>query len=150
MTERWTASQLLQFQLGNDPTAAQMQALPSKVKRKDNEGPIHVAILEYLELVLPVWAVIHHSPNEMNLKADAKTKAIAQARAKRMGMRPGWPDLEFVLDGRVYFLEVKAPDGVQSFDQEAVEIALLNAGAPYEIVRSIADTKRALQKWRLM
>jgi hypothetical protein len=150
MTERMTAAQLLQFQLGNDPTAAQMQALPSKVKRRDNEGPIHVAILEYLQLVLPVRAVIHHSPNEMNIKADAKTKAIAQARAKRMGMRPGWPDLEFVLDGRIYFLEVKAPGGSQSFEQEAVEVAILNAGSSYEIVRSIADTKLALQKWRLM
>lgn len=61
-------------------------------KRRDVEGPIHKAILDYLRLVLP-GAVIHHSANEMDLHADPKSKAIAQSKAKALGMLPGFPDL---------------------------------------------------------
>lgn len=130
-------------------TADALRTYQSKTKRQDVEGPIHVSILEYLAFALP-HAEVHHSPNEMNMAGDRKSKAIAQARAKRMGMRPGWPDIEFILDGRIYFLEVKAPGGTQSRDQEAVELALANAGAPYAIVRSAIDAESALKKWSLI
>lgn len=130
-------------------TAADLRASQKKAKRQDVEGPIHVAILEYLAFALP-RAEVHHSPNELNMAGDKKPKAIAQARAKRMGMRPGWPDIEFVLGGRVYFLEVKAPGGTQSEDQEAVELALTKAGAPYATVRSVNETTIALKEWGLI
>lgn len=56
------------------------------------EAAIHKAILAYLRLRFPRGLVVHAS-NELNLAADARSKAIAQARAKSLGMMPGWPDL---------------------------------------------------------
>ena len=63
----------------------------------DREGPIHKAILHYLRAQFPS-ALIFHPANELNLRADPKTKAIAQARAKALGMLPGAPDIVMLSD----------------------------------------------------
>ena len=113
------------------------------MKRNDIEGPIHRAILNYLKLQYP-RAVIHHSPNEMNIKADHISKAIAQNKAKAMGMQPGWPDIEMLLDGQMYFFEVKAPKGVVSTAQAACGARIEAAGGRFYVVRSIEDVKAAM------
>lgn len=130
-------------------TAAELVAKHAgrKAKPRDVEGPIHKAVLNYLILVLPIGTPIHHSPNELNLGGDPKAKAIAQSRSKLLGMRPGWPDLEFILFGCFYALEVKGPDGKQTKEQIQVEADIRAAGGRYAVVRSVDDTKKALQSW---
>lgn len=119
-------------------------------KRVDREGPIHKAILSLLIAVLPARAVIHHSPNELQITASPAARAIAVNRAKALGMRAGWPDLEWLLDGRMYFFEVKAPDGKESADQADIRAQLIAAGALVEVVASVEQAEAALKKWGLM
>ena len=118
-------------------------------KRHDIEGPIHRSILQYLQLTLGRSAVIHHSPNELNLSGVAVQKAIAQNKAKALGMVTGWPDLEIITGGRVYFMEVKGPRGVHSVKQRDVQERLEGCGAGYAVVRNIDDAEDALKRWGL-
>lgn len=53
---------------------------PVKKRRQDKEGPIHLAILRWLVEVLPDRAIIHHSPNEIDLSGKEIAKAIAKAK----------------------------------------------------------------------
>ncbi len=131
-------------------TAADLIAAQGKGPRVDREGPIHKSILEYVLTVLPRRAVVHHSPNELNMAGDAKSRAIAISKAKALGMVPGWPDLEIMIDGQAYFLEIKAESGTVSKDQIAVISRLRVAGCRIQVVNSIDGARRALQEWGLI
>ena len=107
------------------------------------EDPIHKAILKYLRLRYG-GAVVAHIANEMNISGNAVGHAIAQNRAKSLGMLPGFPDLIVQWQGRTWYFEVKAPKGKLSPNQEAVRDALLSNGAYYAVVRSIEDVQLAI------
>lgn len=51
----------------------------------------------------------------------------------------GVADIQLLLDGRSWFLECKAPKGVQSPDQKEFEFLVKRAGAQYYIIRSVDD-----------
>lgn len=151
MTERMTASELHAMQRGAGKMAeTDGPRAPTRAKRIDVEGPIHKAILEWLVYVLPPGTPIHHSPNELNLAGDPKAKVIAQAKAKALGMVPGWPDIEFMADGRAYFLEVKPPGGAVSEAQMLCHTALQVAGCKVMVVKGIDGARRALEEWGLI
>ena len=59
-------------------------------KRIDREGPIHKAVLAYLRMRLP-GAVIHHSPNETDMRGPTVARMIA--KQKSLGMVVGFPDI---------------------------------------------------------
>jgi len=128
-------------------TAAEWNQTRPKAKRRDIEGPIHKGILEYVQLLLPS-AVIHHSPNEVDMAGKEVAKAIAKARF--LGTRKGWPDLEFILDGRAYFLEVKVPGNGLSEDQAQVFDELRLQGCKCALVSSLQDVYKALVLWGLI
>jgi len=57
-----------------------------------------------------------------------------------MGLRAGVSDLVVVLPaGRVVFLEVKAPDGVQSDKQKKFQARVESMGHRYFIAKSVQD-----------
>lgn len=114
--------------------------------RRQLETPIHLGVYHMLLWKLPKRAIIHHSPNEFDMSGDVAAKLVA--KAKQMGMRPGWPDLEFVLDGVIYFLEVKNPEnGRVTPDQAEVHAELRAAGAMVAVVTSITEAEAQLQAW---
>src|SRR5271169_3936834 len=47
---------------------------------------------------------------------------------KGMGLRPGWPDIEIIHEGRFYAIELKAKGGVVSDDQRTCHKAIRAAG----------------------
>lgn len=108
---------------------------------------MHVACLQYLRAVMP-RALIHHSANELNMGGDRVRNARVQARSKRLGMMPGWPDLVVLTpsDGVIFF-EVKAPGGSLSPDQRAMRETIERLGYPYAVVRSVEDVRAALAGW---
>ena len=108
-----------------------------------SELSIHSAIMRMLTLKLPADAVVHHSPNE------GRRGWRAQAEIKATGVTAGWPDIEIVHGGRVYFLEVKSHKGRLSPRQKGVIANLERAGAPVVVVRSIDDAVAALKMWRM-
>lgn len=127
-------------------TAAELRA-SRQARRQDREGPIHRSIIQLLELCLPPDAVYHHSPNELDMAGPEAARQIAKAR--KLGTRAGWPDIEILHARRAYFLEVKA-DGGQSEAQKAVERDLWRAGASYAVVRSAAEAEAVLKSWGLI
>ena len=118
----------------------------------DREGPIHRATLHYLRLALPPISAktIHHSPNEMNIRANRKSKAIAQNKSKALGMKKGWPDIQFVHVGRFYTMEAKSETGRLSKEQKECRDAIEAAGGFYAVVRSVDDAKAALIEWGII
>ena len=111
------------------------------MKPTSYEGPIHLAILQYLRAVLP-RAVIHHSPNEFGMAGDGIARQIAKARY--MGTVKGWPDLEVMHEGRALFFEVKALGKRATPEQVIVGDQLMKAGFNWALVRSIDEVRENL------
>lgn len=110
-----------------------------------SEDPIHLAILDWLRVVLP-WptnATVHHSPN-----GGMRNKAVA-AKLKRMGTRAGWPDLSFIHEGVFYGLEVKRQGGRVKPDQRQCHHDIRTAGGKVAVARSIDDARQALADWNI-
>ena len=110
----------------------------------DREGPIQRAILEYLRLRYP-HAAIHASPNANTMKG--RNVMLMIAKQKSLGMRPGWPDIEMIHEGRFYAFEVKAEGNRQQDNQKDVERDLRAAGGFYAVVRSVDDVIETMADW---
>ena len=112
--------------------------------RRSPERSIHLAVLGYLRAVLP-GALVHHAAQGLDIPGPAAARAVA--KAKHMGMLPGWPDLEVLHRGRFLAFEVKAEGGRLSPAQSDVRAAMEAQGVPYAVVRSIDDVREALVDW---
>jgi len=124
-------------------TAAQFKS--TRKKPVDREGPVQIEIVNWLRSVLPDGCLVHHVKNE--IKRGGGTYAREQAKAKRMGLIPGWPDLIICTYVGVYFLEVKSPTGKVQPHQKAVHADLRRLGLKCAVVRSVADTREFLHLW---
>ncbi len=109
-----------------------------------NEREIHVSILAWLRSVCPS-ALVFHVPNSLDMAGDPKTKAIAQARARKLGMLKGAPDLVVLSGGVLVGLEVKREGAYAKPEQKAVGKVLEANGGHWFIVRSIEDAREALR-----
>lgn len=119
-----------------------------KSKPREIEKPIHVSILSYLRVTLLQGSLIHHSPNELGINSDEAARAVS--KAKEMGMRPGWPDIEFIARqhaGSSIFamIEVKSDVGELSARQKQVRHEAIALGIPYCVARSIKDVQAFLE-----
>lgn len=115
--------------------------------RQRLEDPIHIAIKNYLEATLPHGWIVHHVRNEGMSKAE-------NGRAKALGAKKGWPDLEIMgqhEDGRpgVWFIEVKAPGNYATQEQRELHDRLEDLGFKVGIARSIDDAQRLVLAWDL-
>jgi hypothetical protein len=100
---------------------------------------LQYAVMLYLAAALPHDAIAHHSPGE-----GKRTKS-AQATLSRSGYCKGWPDIEIVWRGRVFFIELKAARGVLSKAQRETHRRLVYSGAYVVICRTVDDVERALR-----
>jgi hypothetical protein len=98
------------------------------MKRRQPEAAIQRALVEHLQLRGNPDCIWTASAN------GGKRDKITGRNLKLMGVRAGWPDMEFFLNGRGVFLELKAPNGVGSVNQTAVGIALQQNGFKWAIV----------------
>ena len=111
-------------------------------RRKRPEAAFHKAVAQYLNQALmpdTAWTTI---------PAGGGGK-IRGAGLKVMGYRKGWPDIEIVHLGRVYYLELKTPKTGLSKEQKACHAALLSAGALVAVCRSIEEVESTLRGWGL-
>lgn len=111
--------------------------------RLGTEDKIQLAILEYLEAVLPN-AFVHHSPN------GGRRSITEGRRFKMLGVVAGFPDLILCPgNGRTYLLEIKSPTGRVSPEQRDVMDRLHHLGVEGAVVRSVDDVRLALKAWNL-
>ena len=120
---------------------------PTRRKPLDIEGPIHRAILAWLRLALPRDSCSEpwHTPN------GGQRSAIAGKKMKDMGTMAGIPDLCFLRReqgvGRLYFIEVKAPDETLSGQQVKTVGMLEQYGAYVAVARSVDDARDIVRRW---
>ena len=99
------------------------------------EDRLQITVADYLDRCLPNDAVYFAIPN------GGSRNKIESAKLKRMGTRPGIPDLCIVWRARVIFIELKTPKGRTSPAQEAMLSALTMAGAVVNVCRSLEDVQ---------
>lgn len=110
--------------------------------RATPETDLHTAVVAWLRLVLPTDCLLHHSPNEGIRRVQYRRKL------SRMGLRPGWPDLQIVSPPTHYlpdqrptgiYIELKAPKGRLSEAQRDVIARLVAARRHVSVCRSLDD-----------
>ena len=99
------------------------------------EDRLQISVAGYLDLALPAGAAWFHVANQR------QTSARMGAKLKRMGVKPGVPDICIIWRGRSIFIELKTPKGRTSPAQEAVMSALTMAGAVVNVCRSLEDVQ---------
>jgi hypothetical protein len=124
---------------------AYRQAMPwaervPSVKRNNEEEKLQAAVMQYLALALPHDAIAHHSPGE-----GLRSKR-AQGELARSGHKKGWPDIEIVWRGRVYFIELKVPGSYPSAAQREMHKRLMYCDAPVMLCRSLPEVEAALRE----
>jgi hypothetical protein len=114
--------------------------------KTDREGPIHRTILQWLRTFLPD-AIVHHSANE-GVRGGFRG-ARDGANRKAMGQVAGFPDLLVLPWSHIgpLLFEVKAPGNYADSNQKALHGRLEALGYRVAVVRSIDDTRAALQAW---
>ena len=111
-------------------------------KRDNPEEKIHATVVDYVRLVAPAILLFH--------PANGGSRHIAEAaNLKKLGVQPGIFDLQLYLPGgRIACIEVKAPGGVLSDDQEAVARELTERSIPWAVVtgaKAIEQTRAFLR-----
>lgn len=112
------------------------------MRRHTPEADLQRAVVQALRLILPRTAIIHHCANEVTEAGPRGAKR--QAILVGMGVHPGFADLMVLCDGRILFLELKAPKGRLRPNQEAFRDAMLAQGFGWALVRSVDDALGAL------
>jgi len=122
------------------------RTLPSKRPVKANSAPVpfeeadHKALADYLRLAVPRGTIWFHIPN-----GGLRNIATA-AKLKKMGTLAGVPDLQFIHDGKITFLELKRRTGGRvSPEQIALHDDLRSAGATVLVARGFDDAVAALR-----
>lgn len=87
------------------------------------EHQLQVTCADFLDRCLPHNAAWCHVSNE------GKRSKAAGARLKREGLKPGWPDILIIYQGRLICIELKAGKGRLSKAQIAMQQRLTLAGA---------------------
>ena len=117
------------------------------IRKGTPEADLQRAVVTALRFALPRTAIIHHCANEV---AEAGPRgAKRQAILVGMGVHKGFADLMVICDGRILFLELKAPKGRLSPEQEAFRAAVMAQGFGWALVRSIDDALGALADFGL-
>ena len=111
------------------------------MKRNYPEHRLSAAVAEYLKYALPpdcyATSVGHGGGGK-----------IRGALLQKSGVRPGFPDWLLIYNGHAFLIELKAPRGAVSADQQVCHAALRRAGCPaVHIARSLDDVEAALKEW---
>ena len=111
-------------------------------RRGTPEADLQRAVVAALRFALPKGAILHHCANEVT--QPGPRGATRQAILVVMGVHRGFADMMVLCDGRVLFLELKAPKGRLSPAQAAFRDAVQAQGFGWALVRSLDDALGAL------
>jgi len=109
-------------------------------KPTQSEDALHRAVVDYLNRALPKDALLHHSPNEGLHKPQYRAKQLAK------GMRPGWPDIQILYQGRLICIELKTQAGRVSRKQRGLHEEIVLAGGVVTIIRSLEEVEHFLSQ----
>ena len=102
------------------------------------EDRIQIACARYLDAVLAEGVLWWHTPN------GGSRNAIEGAKLKRMGVKPGVPDIAILWRGGVVFVELKTATGRLTRAQTDMRDALEAASFGWSLCRSVDELESAL------
>jgi hypothetical protein len=110
-----------------------------------SEYQLHCAVVDTIRRwLMPGWIFTHIASGE-------RRDVVTAARLKKMGVRPGFPDLAFFgPSGQVAFIELKSERGRLSDAQTAVMHHLIAGGHGYHCSSSYRDVIETLKAWRVL
>ena len=110
--------------------------------RGTSEAELQRAVVQALRVVLPRTANTHHCVKEVTEPGPgcAKHPAILVG----MGAHSGFADLLVICEGRVLFLELRAPKGRLRPEKEGFREKVLSQGFGWALVRTVDDALGAL------
>ena len=112
--------------------------------RNDAEFHLHCAVVQHLRVAGLRDVFWFHPAN-----GEARSPRTG-AKLKRMGTRPGVPDLVVIVGGSAHGLELKAHGGRQSPSQKLAQKDWEEAGGVYEVADGIDSALRALVRWKAL
>ena len=117
---------------------------PKPTKKRKGPGPeelLQRSVKDYLDKCAPglMW---YSTPNGGMSKAQ-------NGRNKAMGARAGVPDLSFILDGRIHYIELKAAKGTLSPEQIAFRDWCMDHAVPWAMCRSLEAVIDVLTGWNV-
>ena len=116
-----------------------------------DESILQIMIVEYLSIIAVKNNFLFFSiPNEGFMLSSGKKDFALNVTLKKMGMTPGIPDLCIIKNGKAHFLECKTEIGKQSKIQIIIEKKIKDCQSTYDIVRSIIDVKKVLEKYEII
>jgi hypothetical protein len=105
------------------------------------ESQLQIGVVRYLDLALPPEVRFTASLTGVHLNIRQRV------RAKAMGVRPGWTDLQFLLeDGRPGFIELKADQSLSAVQRGFRDYCYLT-GVRWAKCRSIEAVAEVLESW---
>lgn len=108
--------------------------------RSRAEAALHRAVAAYLTVALPPDVAWTTFPAGSGGKARG-------GQLKAAGLRPGWPDLQILWDGKFLGIELKTGKRRLSPAQDACVRLIFRAGGTWTVCRSIDDVERILIAW---
>jgi hypothetical protein len=113
-------------------------------RRLESEQALQRAVADYLH-----WAFPPGSGVEWTAFPAGGGGRTRGAILKGMGLKPGWPDLQFVYQGRYYGIELKWEKRGRSLAQIARHTALRGQGCPVATANSAEAVETILRGWGL-
>jgi hypothetical protein len=109
--------------------------------RANPEHKLQVSVKQYLDVALPPQIEWTSS------LAGAHLGLSQRAKAKASGLRPGFPDLMFILpDGLAYFIEMKAPGTGRLSDDQKRVLSKIRPGH-WAVCDSLEGVAQQLSAW---
>ena len=112
--------------------------------RKNPERELHYAVAGYLSLALTdesFFTTIGHGVY------GGEARQIRGAMQRRVGQKPGVPDVMVVNKGQAYFLELKSLRGSLTDAQKDTMKKLSAAGSSVAVCRSVDEVAAYLNLW---
>lgn len=113
-----------------------------RAARATPEAALQVRVKEHLAICLPpsvLWTA--------SLAGHGKLSMAARNRAKAMGLKPGWPDLQFLFpDGVTRYIELKSDTGRLQPEQADFQARCRPHGI-HAVCRSVEEVDAALRAW---
>jgi len=108
--------------------------------RKREEDAAQKWVVEFIERACP-GVLVFHVPN------GGKRSKTEAAILKGLGVRAGVPDLILLWPGHVAGLEMKAPKGKPTPEQEAIGEKFIQMGHQWGVARSPEEAIALMARW---
>lgn len=119
-----------------------------KRSRHKPEDAIQKAVFEHIDRRAVPGAIFWHVPNQGRRGGLAGLKD--GARYKALGLRPGWPDINALHDGKFFALELKAMSGRSTEIQMLRRMEINAAGGFAAEAMGLNAALACLESWGLL